>query len=505
MKLKLKSFIAKIYSVYTSKKIKKWSREPRKTQEAVLKNLIEVGRNTLFGEDHNFNAFQNYQGFKNNVPLRDYEGIKPYIEKILEGDVDVLWPGKPIYLSKTSGTTSGAKFIPITKDSISNHINCARNALLSYIADGGNPEFLEGRMIFLSGSPQLDYCKVVPTGRLSGIVNHHVPSYLKRNQLPTWETNIIDDWEEKVDKIVNETLNEDMRLISGIPPWVCMYFDKIKEKNSQPIAKIFKNLSLLVHGGVNFEPYRAKLENQLGKKIDTLETYPASEGFIAFQDKKNNEGLLLVLNEGIFYEFVPVNEIHNDNPTRLMIDEVELGVQYAIILNTNAGLWGYIIGDTVKFVSKEPYRLVVTGRIKHFISAFGEHVIAEEVDDAIAMACNKFNIKVSEYTVAPQVNPKNGLPYHEWFVEFEEVPDNLEEFAIELNKNLCLKNSYYKDLIEGNILTTLKITPIFKNGFEQYMKSLGKLGGQNKLPRLSNDRKIAEGLQLYQLYLQINT
>ena len=466
-------------------------------QQAILEELIKVGRNTDFGRDHKFDQVNSYEDFKQAVPIRDYEQFKGYIEKVKQGRQNVLWKGRPIYFAKTSGTTSGVKYIPISKDSISNHINSARNALLCHIAQTGNSAFTNGKMIFLSGSPELERIGDVPTGRLSGIVNHHIPSYLRKNQLPSYETNCIEDWETKLDKIVEETLKQDMTLISGIPPWMQMYFDRLNEKTGKRIIDIFPNFSVMVYGGVNFEPYRSRLYESIGKKIPGIETFPASEGFFAFQDSQEAEGLLLNTDSGIFFEFIPANEIHHDNPTRLSLKDVKLGENYALIINNNAGLWGYNIGDTVKFVSLEPYRLVVTGRIKHFISAFGEHVIGEEVEFSLMKAARENGVHINEFTVAPMVSQDGGKSFHEWFVEFEQVPEDLDTFALKVDQNLREKNIYYDDLITGNILQPLRIRAVKKNGFIDYMKSIGKLGGQNKVPRLSNDRKLADELMNY--------
>jgi hypothetical protein len=408
-----------------------------------------------------------------------------------------LWKGKPIYFAKTSGTTSGIKYIPITKDSIPNHINSARDALLCYIAQTGNTEFTKGKMIFLSGSPELDRMGGVPTGRLSGIVNHHVPGYLRSNQLPAYETNCIEDWETKLDKIVEETIHQNMTLISGIPPWMQMYFDRLIEKGGKKVGELFPQFSVMVQGGVNFEPYKAKLYESIGRKIDCIELFPASEGFFAFQDSQTEAGLLLNTNSGIFYEFVPVSEVFNEQPTRLSLADVQVGANYALIISNNAGLWAYNIGDTVKFVSTKPYRLMVSGRIKHYISAFGEHVIGEEVEYALMKAAGEEGAKIIEFTVAPMIEQGKGKSYHEWFIEFEKSPQNINAFAEKIDDNLREKNVYYDDLISGNILQKLRITQVRKNGFIDYMKSIGKLGGQNKLPRLSNDRKIAEGLETF--------
>ena len=463
-------------------------------QERILKDLVKTGRKTSFGTEHRFDRINTHEEFTAAVPLRDYEGFKPYIDQIKQGKHNILWKGQPIYFAKNSGTTSGTKYIPITKDSISNHINSARNALLSYMSESGNSRFADGKMIFLSGSPTLERIGGVPTGRLSGIVNHHIPNYLRTNQLPSYETNCIEDWETKLDKIIEETISQNMTLISGIPPWVQMYFDKLMAKTGKKVRDIFPDFSVLVYGGVNFEPYKAKLFESIGKKIDSIETFPASEGFFAFQDSQNEEGLLLNTDSGIFFEFVPAGEIFDENPTRLSLKDVKVGENYALIINSNAGLWAYNLGDTVKFVSTNPYRLVVTGRTKHFISAFGEHVIGEEVEYSLMKIANEDNIHITEFTVAPYVSEGEGKSYHEWFIEFENKPEDISIFSKRLDETLMNKNSYYADLIQGNILRPLKITPIRRNGFIDYMKSIGKLGGQNKVPRLSNDRKIADQL-----------
>ncbi|MBI5858711.1 MAG: GH3 auxin-responsive promoter family protein [Sphingobacteriales bacterium] len=492
--MKIKSFLAKPFAAYIYKGIRKGISTAIADQENILKNLIKVGRNTDFGKEAGLDKVNDYAEYRDAVALRDYEQMKPWIEKIKAGRHNVLWKGKPIYFAKTSGTTSGTKYIPITKDSIPNHINTARNALLCYMAETGNTKFADGKMIFLSGSPELERIAGIPTGRLSGIVNHHVPKYLRSNQLPSYETNCIEDWETKLGKIVDETIDKNMTLISGIPPWMQMYFDELIKRSGKKVGELFPNFSVMVQGGVNFDPYKAKLFESIGRKVDTIELFPASEGFFAFQDSQNAEGLLLNTNSGIFFEFVPAAEIFNDMPTRFSLKDVKVGENYAMIINSNAGLWGYNLGDTVKFVSVDPYRLVVTGRTKHFISAFGEHVIGEEVEASMLKAAAEENVHITEFTVAPFVSADKGKSYHEWFVEFETMPADLFVFAKKLDNNLRIKNSYYEDLVGGNILQPLKITPVKKNGFIDYMKSIGKLGGQNKVPRLSNDRKIADEL-----------
>jgi hypothetical protein len=495
MKMKFKSYLAKPFAIYIYKQIRRSMLTAVADQNSIFNTLIKTGMKTEFGKEHHFEKIKNHADYVANVPIREYEDFKVYIDKLKDGKQNILWKGFPIYFAKTSGTTSGIKYIPITKDSIPNHINTARNALLCYMAQTGKSEFADGKMIFLSGSPELERVGGIPTGRLSGIVNHHIPRYLRSNQLPSFETNCIEDWEEKLSKIVDETEKERMTLISGIPPWIQMYFDELEKKTGKKIKDIFPDFSVLVQGGVNFEPYKAKLFESIGKKIDTIELYPASEGFFAFQDSQNDEGLLLNSDSGIFYEFVPVEEIDKENPTRLTLKDVELNKNYVLIISSNAGLWAYNIGDTIKFVSLNPYRLLVTGRVKHYISAFGEHVISEEVEDSLMKAADTENIKITEFTVAPNISSTGEKSFHEWYIEFENIPKDMDRFAQKIDKNLRKKNIYYDDLIKGNILQPLKIKVVQKNGFINYMKSVGKLGGQNKVPRLSNDRKLASALQ----------
>ena len=492
----LKSLLSLPFAKHIVRKNKRWENNAVKVQNELLLSLIKQAQNTQFGKDHNFSEITNYTQWKAIVPVRDYEGLKNYIQEIIEGKENILWPGVPLYFCKTSGTTSGTKYIPISKDSMLNHITGGRDAILSYIAETKNTSIVNGKMIFLQGSPKLSKTGNILTGRLSGIVAHHTPSYLMKNRLPSYEANCIEDWESKVNAIVEETLPENMSLISGIPPWVQMYFEKLQAKTGKLIKDIFPKFDLFIYGGVNFEPYRKTFEKLIGKKVAGIELYPASEGFIAYQDCQKEQGMLLCVNHGIFYEFIPSDEFVNENPTRISLENVELEVNYVIILSTNAGLWGYNIGDTIKFVSINPYRIIVSGRIKHFTSAFGEHVIAEEVERSLEKTIEKHAAQVNEFHVAPQVNPKNGLPYHEWLVEFESKPDDMNAFAKMLDNELQSLNTYYKDLISGGILKPLRLTVISKNGFRNYMKSIGKLGGQNKVPRLANDRKIADKLSL---------
>ncbi len=490
--MSLKAFGAKIFASIIQRKINKWANNPIETQEKVFKNLIDAAQYTAFGNDHHFDIIKTHQDFVKHIPVRDYEALRSYVDRVVEGESDVLWPGKPLYFAKTSGTTSGAKYIPLTRDSMNTHPDTARNAILSYIFRTGKTNFVDGKMIFLQGSPEMTDKNGVKLGRLSGIVAHYIPNYLQKNRLPSFETNCIEDWEKKVDAIVTETQDQDMTIISGIPPWVQMYFERLIAKTNKPVGELFKNFNLFIYGGVNYEPYRKKFESLIGRKVDSIELYPASEGFFAFQDTETEKGMLLQLDNGIFYEFIKAEDFYKENPERITLKDVQLDVNYVMIISTTAGLWAYNLGDTVIFTSITPYRLIVSGRIKHFISAFGEHVIGKEVEQAMLEAVEGKNINVTEFTVAPQITPLEGLPYHEWFIEF----DNQEQVDIialakALDDSLQSQNSYYFDLIEGNVLQPLKITVVQRGGFNDYMKSQGKLGGQNKIPRLSNDRKIA--------------
>ena len=492
--MSIKAIAAKLFAKKIVRKTQEWAQNPIATQEAVFKKLIKEAQSTQFGKDHYFEQIQSHADFVQNVPIRDYEGLKSYVDRVVNGEENVLWKGKPLYFAKTSGTTSGAKYIPLTKESMPTHIQASRNAILHYIHETGNADFVDGKMIFLQGSPILTEKNGIKLGRLSGIAAHFVPGYLQKNRMPSWETNCIEDWETKVNAIVEETIKEDMRVISGIPSWVQMYFEKLQQKAHKPVGELFQNFNLFIYGGVNFEPYRAKFENLIGRRVDSIELFPASEGFFAYQDSQKEKGMLLLLNSGIFYEFIKSEEFFTENPKRYTIGEVELGVNYVLIISTNAGLWGYNIGDTVQFTSLKPYRVIVSGRIKHYISAFGEHVIGKEVESALQEAIQGTNIRINEFTVAPQITPKEGLPYHEWFIEFENEPEDEVAFAEAIDQAMRKQNIYYDDLIVGNVLRKVVITKVAKNGFQDYMKSIGKLGGQNKIPRLSNDRKIADVL-----------
>lgn len=491
----LKKTIALNWAKRHVKKAELFKNNAVEDQEKLLISLVKTAEKTLFGRIHHFEEINSVEDFQRKVPVADYEDLKPFIEKVKKGQRDILWTSTPEYFAKTSGTTSGAKYIPISKEAMPFQIGAAQSALFHYISKKNNSDFVSGKVIFLQGSPELEEINGINTGRLSGIVAHHIPSYLQKNRLPSWETNMIEDWETKVDEIVKETENQNMTLISGIPPWLIMYFEKLIERNGKKIKQLFPNLQLIVTGGVNYEPYREKMQELLGGKVDIIQTFPASEGFFAFQDDYEKEGLLLLTNHGIFYEFIPLEEFGKPDAKRLTLKDIELNKDYALILTTNSGLWAYSIGDVVRFISKKPYRILVSGRTKHFTSAFGEHVIAYEVEEAMKATVEKFPSQITEFHLAPQVNPKSGLPFHQWFIEFEKEPENIELFRKMLDEEMRKRNTYYNDLISGNILQPLIITQLKKNAFQEYAKSQGKLGGQNKIPRLANDRNIADFLE----------
>lgn len=490
---------AKIWAGNHVKRCTVFKKNAVENQEKLLLSLTKTAEKTLFGREHRFEEIQSVEDFQKRVSIADYEDLKPYIEKVKKGQANILWTGTPEYLAKTSGTTSGSKYIPISKEGMPYQILGAQSALFHYISKKGNADFVTGKMIFLQGSPELEEVYGIKTGRLSGIVAHHIPDYLQKNRLPSWETNIIEDWETKVDAVVKETENENMTLISGIPPWLIMYFEKLTERSGKKIKQLFPNLQLIVTGGVNYEPYRDKMEELLGGSVDIVQTFPASEGFFAFQDDYSREGLLLLTNHGIFYEFIPLEDYGKSDSKRLTLKDVELHKDYALILTTNSGLWAYSIGDVVRFISKNPYRVLVSGRTKHFTSAFGEHVIAYEVEEAVKRTLEKYPAQIAEFHLAPQVNPESGQPYHEWFIEFEKQPSDLNAFALQLDSELRNQNTYYDDLISGNVLRPLVITSLKKNAFHDYAKQEGKLGGQNKIPRLANDRKTGDILSKYKI------
>ncbi|MCE3007431.1 MAG: GH3 auxin-responsive promoter family protein [Bacteroidetes bacterium] len=493
--MSVKTAIAKLLARQRVAQIHRMAAEPEAHQRQLLARHLERAALTQFGQAYGFGAFRDYETYRQRVPLREYEAFQPYIDRAYAGQPDVLWPGRPLYFAKTSGTTSGAKHIPLTREMMQAQVRGAKDALLCYIYHTGNAHFLDGKMIFLSGSPALERNVAgIPVGRLSGIAQHFVPAYLQRNRVPTFDTNCIEDWEAKLAAIIRETRSQDLRLISGIPPWVQMFYERVEAETGKKPAELWPKLDVFVQGGVDYTPYRPLIQAAFGRLQDTVETYPASEGFIAIQEDPSVDALLLMLDYGIFFEFVPLAEYYHENPRRLPLWEVQLGEQYAIVLTTNAGLWSYVIGDVVKFVSTAPYRLKVTGRVKHFLSAFGEHVIEEEVSAALQYAVQAAGGQVAEYTVAPYVAEQGSR--HEWYIEFSQRPASLDAFAQRLDEKMRQQNPYYEDLRAGHMLAPAAVYVLPDGACRAYMKQQGKLGGQNKFPKLKNDRSVADALRL---------
>lgn len=492
----MKKYLAAAFARNRIRKSDRAVNDPIAAQERLLSFLVRKARRTEFGRMHGFEAIRDYRDFKSRVPLCTYEDLRPFVERIAQGERDVLWPGRPAYFAKTSGTTSGTKYIPLTREGLADQVRATRDMLLRYILATGRVDFVGGKMIFLQGSPVLENRNGILTGRLSGIVAHCVPFYLRSNRMPSYRTNCIEDWEEKVEAVVDETLAADMTLLSGIPSWLQMYFERLVARGGKPVGDLFPHFSLMVTGGVSFQPYRAHFDRLIGRSVDVLETYPASEGFIAASDSVATDGsLLLNVDGGLFYEFIPADRYGDPDAPRLNLAQVETGVNYALVLSTNSGLWGYCIGDTVMFTSTAPYRLKVTGRVAHYTSAFGEHVIAVEAERAVWSAAQATGALVSEFTLAPQVSPSDGgLPYHEWLMEFAQPPRDLRDFARRIDLQMQQQNIYYRDLITGHVLREAQVRVLPAGTFTAYMKSVGKLGGQNKIPRLSNDRKLSDGL-----------
>ena len=492
----IKSTIISPIAKHISKKIEKDQRNAIAHQEKIRISNTKMASQTAFGKDYGLADIHTYDQYRNRIPVLHYEKIKGYMERVLLGEKNILWPGKPSYIVGTAGTTSGVKYIPLSKQSIPFHFGTARNATMSFAYRNNVLDLFDGKLLFLSGSPKLDKTEGgIPTGRLSGIVNHQVPQWMRRNQVPNYDTNVIPDWEEKVMGIIKEVHQKDLRMISGIPPWVTMFMEQLTDfTNKKTVMEVFQNLRLFIYGGMNYEPYRQKMEHLIGKSLLSLETYPATEGFIAYQTHADENSLLLNTNAGVFFEFVPVDKLSDAESNRIPLAEVKVGIRYAIMLSNNAGLFCSMIGDIVEFTSVDPYRLLVKGRTKHFISAFGEHVIGQEVEKAFASALIKHQLPIDEFTVAPMIDPKDGgLPYHEWHMEVAPTID-LKEFSNTLDQEMQKANFHYKELVEGKVIRPLQLVKLHPGSFARYQKSLGKLGGQNKVARLSNDRKIVEAI-----------
>ena len=490
----ISSFIIKTLSRKTFKRVIGEQSLAISNQNALFKKIISRGVNSLFGKNLDIKANLDYDSFSKLVPISTYEDYRDYISLISHGKKNILTHGRPMCFAITSGTTSGTKYIPLTKEMWRHQSNSIKDLLLLYAHQTSNYDYVRSGMMFIQGSPELKYFNQVPFGRLSGIAARHVPFFLKNNRYPSMATNKIPNWNDKINAIVSETHNKKMKIIGGIPPWVMTYFDCLLEYTGKHhVKEVFPDLSLYIHGGTSFDAYRKTFLNTCGP-IDTLEVYPASEGFFAFQNNLYDESLLLLINRGVFYEFITLSNFQKKKMERIPLEGVELNIDYVLIVTTVAGLWAYNTGDTVRFVSKNPYKIVFSGRASQFCSAFGEHVIEKEIQAALKIAVKNVGGTVSEFSVCPKVGSGRETSRHEWFIEFLEKPKSITDFEAVLQNSMKKQNIYYKDLFDSGVIGVLKIILVKKGGFSSYMKSIGKFGGQNKCPHLLNDRRIADFL-----------
>lgn len=488
----MKGLLFYLYSIIIVKKERYYSYNYEKYQLRILKKIIKNSIKTEFNPNKNIFTHNIIAQYQSEYKLTNYESILPFIEKIKCGELNVLTRDKINFLLKTSGTTGGHKYIPISKKGIIDQVNGAKKVLCFFAYYNKNADFVNKKMIFLQGSPLIDKEFNIPSGRLSGIVYHFVPKFFQRNKLPSYKNNIIENWESKVEAIIKEIENEDISIIGGIPPWCIQLFEKILlRKKIKNLSNLYPNLTLYIHGGVDFSPYKNKVSNLLGNKVKTLDTFPASEGFFAIQDHPEAQDMLLLINQGIFYEFRTLNI--PDAPV-ISLSEVKLNTNYELIISNLSGLYRYQIGDIIQFTSIKPFRIKVAGRTKQYISAFGEHVIGNEIDQSIAHIIKKYNLSITEFHVCPNVAKKR----YEWLIEGNINLDILSEINLELDKNLSLQNPYYNHLIKGNIINSCNITLLNNNVFQKYRVKYNKLGDQNKVIRISND------MILYNILLDIN-
>jgi hypothetical protein len=493
---RLSLFTVKTYFAFIHKSINSWKKSPLEHQEKVFSTLMKKGEKTKFGVAHGLHANMSYSDYQKRVPIHDYERFLPWIKKVIEGEKSILWPGKPLYLATTSGTTSGEKFIPVTKDSLRKGMKSTVLCTATYLEETNNTEPLQKKMVILSANPTLKNDKVIPYGKITGIFNNHIPNFMKKQRLPSIKTNCIADWEEKITKTAEETIGQDVGMVGGFPAWIIRYFEHVLERTGKKtIAEVFPNLQVITHGGVAYPPYRKRMESLIGKPFHRLEVFSASEGFIAFQDSQHADDLLLVPNAEIFYEFVPLIDWGSPSATRIPLSQVEINIPYAMVITTMAGLWAYDLGDTITFTSLSPYRLKVSGRVKHFISNSGEHLISEQVEKALSLALDKYQIQVKDFSVAPLIENKEGGNRHEWLIEFDTEPSSLTDFSFDLHQNLKNLSDNYTMLVETGILSPPKVSPLKTNAFVEYMKSINKMTHQNKVPRLMNNRDLADAMK----------
>ncbi|NUM31022.1 MAG: GH3 auxin-responsive promoter family protein [Bacteroidetes bacterium] len=471
-------------------------------QYDIFNELIFKGSRTEFGKIHNFYEIHSVEDYQKNVPLQDYESLKPFIKRMLNGEQHLLWPSEITWFAKSSGTTSDkSKYIPVSFEALEDcQFKGGRDALTFYCSSNPNTKVFQGKGLMIGGSHEINplsenmYC-----GDLSAVIMNNLPFWVNILSTPKPEIALMANWEEKLEKIARATINEDVTSISGVPTWTLLLFKRLLEiTGKNTMLDIWPNLELYIHGGVNFAPYREQFKSYIpSPNMHYLETYNASEGFFGIQETPGNEGMLLMVDYGILYEFIPLNELKNENPKALLLDEVETDVNYALVISTNAGLWRYLIGDTIKFLSTNPYKFVITGRTKLYINTFGEELMIENAEAAITMACAETNSVIREFTAGPVFLKENEPGGHEWLIEFEKHPENIDLFAFKLDNHLKSLNSDYEAKRTGNMAISFPRIRTCKQGvFYNWLKEKGKLGGQNKVPRLSNDRKIIE--EIYQ-------
>lgn len=481
--------------------IELFKKYPIDVQNELLDGLISDAEKTEWGRKYDFKSIRSVRAFKDRLPIQDYNDIKPYVDRLRLGEKDILWPGETNWFAKSSGTTEDrSKFIPLTKDALEEcHFKGGKDMLSIYCNNHEETQIFSGKGLMLGGSREMSNTRRSSyAGDLSAIIIHNLPFWADILKTPDTSIALMDNWEEKLDKIAHATCDEDVTNIAGVPSWMMKLLNRIMEiKKVDNVLEVWPNLEVYFHGAVKFDPYKAQYKELMGgKQINYLELYNASEGFFGIQDERDVAEMLLMLDYGIYYEFIPMDEIEKEHPEALSLEEVEIGKNYAIVITTNAGLWRYKIGDTVQFTSLNPFRIIVSGRTKHFINAFGEEVIIDNAERAISVACEKTNSAITEYTAAPIYLTNTSSGGHEWLIEFEKEPENLENFTEILDEALKSVNSDYHAKRTGDItLQKPLIRSVRKNTFYDWLKEKNKLGGQNKVPRLSNDRKYLEEIK----------
>lgn len=476
---------------------------PIDTQQQVFNDLIGSAQFTEYGKKYDFEHVSGISEFQKTVPINDYESLKPYIQRILEGNQNILWPSPITWFAKSSGTTSDkSKFIPVSKESLDdNHFRGGKDVLALYLREYPQSNLTSGKCLLLGGSHQINQLSAASFfGDLSAVMLQNMPLAGQLFRLPEMSIALMAEWEEKIERMAHSTIRENVTYIAGVPTWTIVLIKRIFEITGKTnLLEVWPNLELYIHGGVNFTPYRRQFEQFIpSSKMRYRETYNASEGFFAAQDREDEEGMLLFLNHGIFYEFMPTEEYGKEKPRTLTLKDVELYKNYALVISTNGGLWRYLVGDTIQFTSLDPFRIKVSGRLKHYINAFGEEVIVDNADSAIAAACAETGAIVVDYSAAPVYMTGDNTGAHEWVIEFERLPVSLERFTTILDESLKAINSDYEAKRHKDMALRMPIVhQMPKDGFKRWLKDKGKLGGQHKVPRLSNERKYLEEMLAY--------